>query len=133
MEILSWEIYEEEPSACSLISQALNRGRQLALRTTELAAVAVLTGAITLTLESAPANQVEVESIKANVRGEFDIFVDEPEFIELFEFVLNLGANKATHIPFVLEFGSNFIAPKKRQLRLQTFVIVNMLPLDTQR
>ena len=34
MEVLSWKIYVEEPDACSLRSQALNRGQQHALRTT---------------------------------------------------------------------------------------------------
>ena len=125
MEILSLKLYEEEPSACILISQALNRCHQFALITTEVTAVAVLTGAITLKLESAVANEVEFESNRAKVRGELDIFVDEPEFIELFELVLNLGANKATHIPLFLGFASKLIDPKKRQLRLQAFAMVN--------
>ena len=34
----------EEPTAASVISQALNKGNKLALRTTELTAVAVLKG-----------------------------------------------------------------------------------------
>ena len=92
-----------------LDSPSVEQGHQSALISTELTAVAVLTGAFTLKLESAVANQVEFESIKANVRGELDIFVDEPEFIELFEFVLNLGANKANRIPFLIEFASKVI------------------------
>ena len=57
MEVLSWKIYKEEPSACSLISQALNSGQNLALHTTELTALAVLTGAVTTQLESAVAEK----------------------------------------------------------------------------
>ena len=36
MEILSWKMDKEEPSAASTISQALNKGHALALKTTEL-------------------------------------------------------------------------------------------------
>ena len=54
--VLSWKIYKEEPGACSLISQALNSGQSLALHTTELTALAVLSSAVTLQLESAVAD-----------------------------------------------------------------------------
>ena len=40
MEVLSWKIYTEEPEACSMISAALNKGHQVALRQTEMTAVA---------------------------------------------------------------------------------------------
>ena len=61
MELLSWKLYKEEPAACSLISQALNPGQTFALRTSELTALAVLSGAVTLELESAVADQVPFE------------------------------------------------------------------------
>ena len=61
MEVLSWKLYKEEPAACSLISQALNSGQTLALRTSELTALAVLSGTVTLELESAVADQVSFE------------------------------------------------------------------------
>ena len=34
MEVLSWKIYKDEPTACSLISHALNSGHNVALHTT---------------------------------------------------------------------------------------------------
>ena len=46
MEVLSWKMKTEEPDAASLISRALNSGHEMALRTTELTAVAVLSGEI---------------------------------------------------------------------------------------
>ena len=65
MEVLSWKMQVEEPLACSLISQALNSGHQLALQTSELTALAVLTGRATLELESAVAERVSFETVKA--------------------------------------------------------------------
>ena len=82
-----------------MISQALNAGHNLALRTSELTALAVLTGAITLELESAVAARVSFETVQARVRQELDMFVDQPDFVDVFEFVVNMGANKNSSIP----------------------------------
>ena len=45
----------EEPTAATLISQALNTAHNIAIRTSELTAVSVLSGAVALALESAVA------------------------------------------------------------------------------
>ena len=45
-EMLSWKMDVEEPKAASIISQAYNAGQELAMRVTELSAVAVLQGEI---------------------------------------------------------------------------------------
>ncbi len=133
MEVLSWKMWMEEPSACSLISQALNSGHTLALRTSELTALAVLSGTITQELETAVAARVSFNTVKEKLRNELDMFVDQPDFIDLFEFVVNMGANKNTYIPQIVEFGSNFVDQKQRQLRLQAFQEANKLPLHTPR
>ena len=86
-EILSWKMLIEEPTAASKISQALNKGQARALRTTELIAISVLSGAVML-------HQIDIlhrarfETVREKVRGELDIYVDEPEFIEFFDFVI---------------------------------------------
>ena len=133
MEVLSWKIYKEEPSACSLISQALNSGQQLALQTSELTALAVLTGSVTRELESAVAERVSFETVKAKVRHELDMYVDQAEFIDLFDFVVSMGAGKNSFIKLILEFGSMFVDQKQRQLRLCAFAEVNKMPLETPR
>ncbi len=48
------------------------------------------TGAVTLELESAVAGQVAFETVKEKVRGELDMYVDLPEFSDLFELVVNI-------------------------------------------
>ena len=133
MEVLSWKMYTEEPTACSLISNALNSGHNLALQTSELTALAVLTGTVTLELEAAVAARVSFEGVKEKVRHELDMFVDQPDFMDLFEFVVNMGANKNTFIPQLIEFGSKFVDQKTRQLRLQAFQVANQLPMTTPR
>ena len=90
MEVLSWKMLVEEPTAASLISQALNNANSMALRTSELTALTVLTGAVTLG-ERAVAGEVCFESVREKVRAELDLYVDMSGFIDLFVFVVNMG------------------------------------------
>ena len=130
MEVLSWKMYTEEPEACHAISQALNKGQELALKTSLFTAVAALTGAIDFEMQKQMANSIVYEQIVAKLRNELRQYVDEPEFVDLFEFVVQLGASKAPFIPHLLAFGSKFVDSKVRQLRLQAFAEANKLPHD---
>ena len=112
MEVLSWKMLVEEPTAASLISQALNSPQNMAARTSELTALSELSGAVGLALESAVAGEVCFETVREKVRMELDMYVDLPGFIGLFEFVVNMGANKNPFIPQLLEFGSKFVDTK---------------------
>ena len=46
VQVLSWRMNVEEPKAASIISQALQKGHELAMRTTEMSALAILKGEI---------------------------------------------------------------------------------------
>ena len=133
MEVLSWKMLVEEPTAASLISQALNSPQNMAARTSELTALSVLSGAVGLALESAVAGEVCFESVREKVRAELDMHVDKSGFIDLFEFVVNMGANGEEFIPTLLEFGAKFVDPKQRQLSLQAFAEVNKVGLEFPR
>mgnify|MGYP005671993335 CR=1 FL=1 len=133
MEVLGWAIHKEEPTASCLISQALNSGQQLALHTSELTALAVLTGSVSLEYESALAGHVSLETVKSKLRLELDMYVDQAEFTDLFKFVVNMGAHKNNFIRMFLEFGSLFVDQKQRPLRRSAFSDVNKMPLETPR
>lgn len=130
MEILSWKIYIEEPDACSLISQALNKGQSMALRTTELTALAALTGIISRAIGPAQSREVEFEAVEATVREELDLFVDDPHFQGLFQFVLLQGADHAPFNRFMLLVGSYFVDSTHRRLALSAFADMNKLPVN---
>ena len=104
MEVLSYKINLEEPRACSFTAQALNKGQSVALRTTELTALSCLTGEITLQFETKQAEEVSFETVKEKVAEECDYLVDEPEFIEMFDFVISLGAEKIPYVAAHLRF-----------------------------
>ena len=122
MEVLSYKMDIEEPDAASIISQALNKGQDAALRTTELTAVAVLKGEIIAQKSSIGLTaEVAYATVKERVRKELDTYVDEPEFIDLFNFLISVGVGKNTYIDGFLDFGSRFVDAKLRQLRLSAF------------
>ena len=133
MEVLSWKIYLEEPKGCSLISHAFNRGSEAALRSTELTALSVLTGEIALQKNRSLGQEVAFESVRDAVRQELDVVVDEPEFLELFEFVISLGGSCNSFVAELLDFGQKFVDQKKRQLRLHAFVEVNKMKPEFPR
>ena len=125
MEVLAWQINVEEPGACSLISRALNMGTELALRTTELTALSVLSGECALQCRISGSDTISFEAVKAAVRKQLDCFVDESEFTEVFDFVINLGAGSNPFVPDLIDFGARFVDQKKRQLRLHAFTEIN--------
>ena len=117
-EILSWKIHTQAPGACRKISQALNKGQVIALKTTEMAALAVLNGTVGRELQS---RLVSFETVREKVRHELDMWADDADLIELFDFSINLGATKNTFVSGLTEWASKFADPKIRQLRLSAF------------
>ena len=132
-EVLSYKMVLEEPQAASVIAQALNKSQQVALATTELTALAVLNGIIGREMEDKMAQTLVFETVKDKVRGELDMFVDDPEFIDLFEFVISLGASHNSYVGHLINFGSKFVDQKQRRLHLSAFGMVNKMPVDTPR
>ena len=129
MYVLSYKLDEEELGAACLISQAMNTGNQVALRTTELTAISVLSGECALKRRICCCdNTPEVfEQVKAAVRSQLDVIVDEVEFQRVFDFVFDLRNKDNAFIPDLLDFCSRFVDQKQRQLRLGAFVEANKI------
>ena len=73
------EIVAGELGACALISNALNDSSSLALRTTELTALAVLSGECALHSNALNSNTIDVEFIKMRLHQSIPTFVAEPD------------------------------------------------------
>jgi hypothetical protein len=127
-EVLSWRMDVEEPTAASTISQALNKGHEVALRTTELTAVAVLKGEIIIQLSKDVGQRVAFQTVRDRVRAQLDIVADDPDLPELFEFMICVGVGKNSYIDDMLEFGGCSVDSKKRQLRFSAFAVANKMP-----
>ena len=82
MEVLSWRIEVEEPTACSLISAALNLKNVTALRNTELTAMAVLSGEITRQKNSNVAQEVAFLTVKNSVADKLDLMLTSQSLLK---------------------------------------------------
>lgn len=127
MEILSFKMDVEEPTAASTISQALNKGSQMALRTTELTAVAVLEGECIVQMSRNVGQRVAFQTVRDRVREQLDTAADDPDLREVFEFLISTGVGTNTYIKDLLDFGSKFVDSKKRQLRFSAFASANAI------
>ena len=81
----------EEPTAASAISQALNTGHALALHTTEISAVKILTGEITTQRGKDLSQKVLFQTVRERVRRELGHAADDPYLPELFDFLISVG------------------------------------------
>ena len=106
-EVLSWKIDVEDPKAASDISNALNTAHQLALRTTELTAVAVLKGEIIVQSKDI-SQKVLFKSVVDNVRRELSVAADDPELIEVFDYLISLGVGTKSYVEELEEFAIFF-------------------------
>ena len=94
----------EEPTAASTISQALNKARAIALQTTEQTAIAVLKGEIIIQMSKDIGPKVAFATVRERVRWPLDHVVDDPDFIELFDLLMNLGVGRNTYADDLLDF-----------------------------
>ena len=130
VEVLHWKIVVEEPGACALISNALNESSSMALRTTELTALSMLSGECALRSNVINSNKVDFEIIKKRLQLSIPTFVAEPEFQDFFECAINLGASESSFILELIRLGSKRVNQKHRQLRLQAFVETNKVNIN---
>ena len=122
MELLSHKIYIEEPYGCITISNALNNANKVALKTTVLAALSTLNGYVGL---SAITDKLSFEAVREGLRSQLAELVDEPDFINMFNFVCQLGASENSYVPGFLDFTTRFVSSQQRRLRLCTFSVLS--------
>ena len=132
MEVLSWQIYTEAPDACSIISQALNKAQQIGLRTSEITALKSLATAVSAGQALREA-ELTFEWVQERVRDELDLWVDDPDFVDLFELVVTMGGNTAGFLGELFAFAETYVDPKQRQLRLAGFAVANKMPVEMPR
>ena len=138
MEVLSWKMMQEEPQGCSQISQALNMGNDIAMATSEATALAVLSDTVTFALKNAQLTQkavrtVAYDAVRQSVAAELREFVDREGFVEMFDYVMNMGANTAPFIPALVDFTSVWVNSELKRLPLTAFREANRISNDFPR
>ena len=128
VEVLSWKLLREEPDAGVTISAAFNQDHEAALHITELSKLAALIQSINNMKEVQLAGEISFLTVKEKARASLDTVVDEPDFIELLQFVISLDPLNSPFCQDLLDFGAYFVNQKKRQLHFHAFTTVNKLP-----
>ena len=93
LEVLNWKMDLAEPTAALAITiiQALNKGRQLALRTSGLTAVAVLEGYIIVQLPMHVGERVASQTVRDRVRHQLVDAADDPDLPAVYDYFIAAG------------------------------------------
>ena len=136
-EVFSWKMAEEEPTAAAVISSALNKCSDLAMRTTEWSALYTLKGEIIKAAKTQELNQTAVAAGQLAAYAkvfdachvELDNAADDPDLPDLFDFLVSLGVGVNSYCDDLQAFGKRFVDSKQRQLRFAVFGVMNKIDL----
>ena len=92
--------------------------------TSEVTAVAVVYKHLQLS------SKAIFQDIQEKTRPMLDCLVDEPEFVELFQFVVECGGGRNTYVEELLSWAEKYVQSKFRKLRLAAFTAVNKMHGD---
>ena len=125
-EVLSGAIETEEPHALDVIQSALNAKNGLFLLAHEMQAISKLS-AVTSALTGV-GQQISWRMAREKMKDTMPQFTEDEHFLELFRFVVDLGANTGPFITDLRSFHDKFVDPKLRKIRSSTFILFNMIP-----
>ena len=125
VEVLSWKMDVEEPTAAGIISAALNKPQTFGMKNTELTAVAVLKGEIIVQMSMHVGELVAFQTVRDAVRAQLDGDADDIDFPEIFGFLMSLGVGQNSYVDDMLDFAGKFVDSTKRRLRFSAFGVVN--------
>ncbi len=127
-DILSCAIEDEEPDGCAIIQAAMNAKNSLFLMRHEMQALAAL---VQYTHSAAvAARALSLDSARRKLKATCPEFASDPNFIDLYRFVIDLGSGAASFVPDLRSFHERFVDPKVRRVRLIDFAAMNLFPHD---
>ena len=118
-QVLSWELFRDNPAGAALISNALNRTSTISMGTSDQTALKATLDAVERLTDAD--GKVEFKSVKAAVEEELEGFADEEDYLHMFSFVIDLGGRGGGFVPAFLDFMTQFVNAKHRQLRLSAY------------
>ena len=126
MDVLSADLDVEEPEGAEIISAACNVKNSASLIPHEMEGI-VLTSTY-CSKSSDVAGAVAYDTLRDKLAQSMPHIANDPDFICIFKFVIEVGAGGSNHINFLNQFVGRFVDPKKRHLRLASFSVVSELP-----
>jgi hypothetical protein len=127
-DILSSAIEDEEPDGCAIIQAAMNAKNTMFLMRHEMQALAAL---VQYTHASAVAERaLSLDAARRKLKATCPEFASDPNFLDLYRFVIDLGSGAASFLPDLRSFHERFVDPKVRRLRLIDFAAMNLFPSE---
>lgn len=109
-DILSYKILDEEPEGLNIIQAACNCKNTMAMIPHEMEAIASLSRLCKPS--SAVAEKLSFQMAKEKIALTLPAMTDEPEFLHMFRFVVDLGGDSAHFIPDLRDFTARFVNPQ---------------------
>ena len=123
-EVLSWKMDVEEPDAAQVISIALNKKNEVAMKTGHLEIMATLVG---LCVPS-PNGSVPFEPVRDKLIDLYGAAVDHPDFVHAFRLVMDAGGMDSAHNNDMEHFTAVHVNQKLRKMRMEVYAIVAPYP-----
>ena len=127
-EVLAAEMDTEEPEAAEIISAAANVKNAMSLIPHEMEAIRLTSKHCSK--QSQLAGDVAFANLRDQLAQSMPSIAYDPDFIHIFKFVIEVGAENQDHVGFLCDFLSKFVDPAKRRLRLSAFSVVTEVPAE---
>ena len=128
-EVLSWKMDVEEPEAALVISIALNKKNEAAMKTGHLEIMSTLVRLCT----PDPQGDVPFEPVRDKLVELYGSAVDHPDFLDAFKMVMDVGGASSVHLKDLKEFTSTFVNERNRKMRFDAYAVVAQYPLEFPR
>ena len=129
-EMLGWQMELEEPSAASIISVALNKKSEAAMKTSHTEIMNCLGDLC----NPRPGNyEVPWVQIRDKMVELYGPAVDHPDFFQAFRLLLDLGGRESPHVLDLREFVSCRVNAKVRKMRFEAYPLVTGYPPDVPK
>ena len=132
-----WELLDhrmdiEEPEAALVISIALNKKNEAAMRTGHTQIMRTLVGLCKPDPSKADAS-VQFEPVRSKMVDYYGCAVDHPDFLQAFRLIMDCGGFGSPHLENLEDFTGVYVNPTFRNLRWETYSAVAVLPYNRPR
>ncbi len=124
-EVLSWKMDVEEPGAALIISIALNKKNEVAMKTGHLEIMSTLCALC----KPGPNGTVPFEPVRDKLIDLYGAAVDHPDFVHAFRLVIDAGGAGSVHMQDMENFTSVYVNSKLRKMRMEAYAIVAPYPV----
>ena len=124
-EVLSHKMDIEEPDAALIISIALNKRNEVAMKTGHLEIMSTLQGLCT----PDPHGKVPFDPVRDKMVDLYGADVVDEDLLSAFVLIMDAGGAGSVHMHDLANFVSAYVNPKVRKMRFEVYAIVCLYPL----